>query len=269
MREVRITKPGQALLVGIVVLYAVLLLGAPLLAIIGEAFSRGWGALLKAVTEPDVLLALRLTFFVSLIAVVINTVMGVLLAWVLVRHRFPGRRLLDALVDLPFVFSPVIFGYALIVLFGRNGWIAPRGFQLVYAVPGVALATLFVTLPFVVRELQPILMSMSHEQEEAAYTLGSSRFRTFWRVVFPQLRRALLYGVVLTVARAVGDFGAVAVAGGAIERETETATLYLFRAFNDRNPAGAYGVAILLCLISIITLGAMNLIRRPRTQESA
>jgi sulfate transport system permease protein len=269
MREQQLTKPGQFLLLTIVLIYAAILLLAPVAAIIGEAFSKGWQALVEALSVPDVGLAFRLTFIVAIAAVAINTVAGMLLAWVLVRHKFPGKRLLDALVDLPFVFSPVIIGYALILLFGRNGWIAPQGFQIVYAVPGVLIATIFVTLPFVTREIQPILAALTTEQEEAAFTLGASRFATFRRIVLPQISRALLYGVVLTFARAIGDFGAVTVAGGGIERETETATIFLFRAFNDRNTAGAYGVALLLGLLSITVLVFMNLIKRrtPATQS--
>jgi len=264
MREVKITRPSQVILLALVLIYALVLLVAPFAAIISEAFSRGWGAIQKALSVPDVALAFRLTFTVALAAVVINTVAGMVLAWVLVRHKFPGKRWLDALVDLPFVFSPVIFGYALIVLFGRNGWVQPQGFQIIFAVPGVLIATVFVTLPFVTREIQPVLAALTSEQEEAAYTLGANRALTFRRIVLPQIWRALLYGVALTFARAIGDFGAVTVAGGAIERETETATVYLYRAFNDRNPSGAYGVALLLCLLSVIVLASMNLLKRQR-----
>ncbi len=262
MREQKVTRPGQFILLAIVLVYAGLLLIAPIAAIVGEAFSRGWDAIVKALSVPDVAMAFRLTFVISVAAVAINTVAGLGLAWVLVRHKFPGKRLLDALIDLPFVFSPVIIGYALVVLFGRNGWIQPQGFQIVFALPGVLIATVFVTLPFVTREIQPVLAALTSEQEEAAFTLGASRARTFRRIILPQIWRALLYGVTLTFARAIGDFGAVTVAGGAIERETETATIYIYRAFNDRNPAGAYGVALLLCLLSIVALVTMNLMKR-------
>lgn len=266
MREVRLNRPIQFLILGLVLAYAAILLFAPMAAIVGEALSRGWETLVAALSVPDVALALRLTFFTAACAVLVNTVAGTLLAWVLVRHRFPGRRLLDAMVDLPFVFSPVILGYALITLFGRNGWIKTP-IPIVFAVPGIVIATVFVTLPFVAREIQPILIAFAHEQEEAAFTLGASRWLTFRRVILPQIWRALLYGVALTFARAIGDFGAVTVAGGGIQRETETATIYLFRAFNDRNPAGAYGMAILLCLLSVTILVVMNLLRR-RVRES-
>jgi sulfate/thiosulfate transport system permease protein len=262
MREVRVNRPIQFLILGLVLAYTGILLFAPIAAIVGEAFSRGVAELVRALSNPDVALALRLTFITAAFAVLINTIAGVLLAWVLVRHRFPGRRFLDAMVDLPFVFSPVIIGYALIVLFGRNGWIRTDGFQIVFALPGILIATTFVTLPFVAREIQPVLAALAGEQEEAAFTLGAGRWLTFRRVILPQIWRALLYGVALTFARAIGDFGAVAVAGGGIERETETATLFLFRAFNDRNPAGAYGMAIVLCLLSVSTLVVMNLFRR-------
>jgi sulfate/thiosulfate transport system permease protein len=261
-RNLSFKRPGAILLVGLVVMYVLALLVAPLVGVLYEALRRGLGPLIAALTEPDVITAFRITLTLALVAVAVNTVAGLVLAWVLVRHQFPGRRLLNALVDAPFIFSPVIAGYAMLVLFGRNGWFTPTPFPVVFATPGMVLAVIFVTLPFVVRELQPALAALSISQEEAAHTLGASRWQTFFRVVLPQVMVALLYGVVLTFARAIGDFGAVGIIGGGIEGVTETATVYLYRAFNDRNRAGAYGVAVMLCLLSVSALLLMRALRR-------
>lgn len=265
MREVSVRSPIQLLLLGVVLLYAALLLLAPMIAIVQGALGSGIGAVFTALGQPDVLLAFKQTFLLAIGAVVINTIAGIALAWVLVRHKFPGKRLFDALVDAPFVFSPVIAGYVLIVLFGRNGWFTSPVVQIAFSWPGMLLATIFVSLPFVTREIQPILAALTSEQEEAAYTLGSSRWATFRRIIIPQIWRGLLYGMVLTFARSVGEFGAVAVAGGAIERVTETATIYVFRAINDRNPIGAYSVSIVLGLLSVTILVIMGVLRRRST----
>lgn len=267
MRELTVRRPLQFVLLGLALLYALLLLFAPIVAIVQGAFSQGVETLIKALSLPDVALAFRTTFTLTLASAAINTLAGIVIAWVLVRHQFPGKRLFDALVDAPFVFSPVIVGYALILLFGRNGWLSTPTFQLAFSWPAMLIATVFVSLPFVTRELQPILAALTAEQEEAAYTLGSSRWATFRRVIFPQIWRGVLYGVVLTTARSFGEFGAVVVAGGGIERVTESATVYVFRALNDRNPVGAYGVSVLLGLLSVSILVAMSLVRRSRAGE--
>lgn len=262
MRELSPRTPLALLLIGIVVGYATLLLVAPLVAILSGAFAKGIEPVLKALTSADVIIAFQLTFALTFGTVVISTVFGLLVAWVLVRHQFPGKRLVDALIDAPFVFSPVIIGYVLIVLFGRGGWLASDAVRIVFSWPGMLLGTVFVSLPYVVREVQPVLASLTHEQEEAAYTLGARRWSVFRRVILPQIWRGLLYGIVLTIARSFGEFGAVVVAGGAIERNTETATVFVFRALLDRNPIAAYSVSIVLCLLSIVILVAMNLLRR-------
>ncbi|MBX3080049.1 MAG: sulfate ABC transporter permease subunit [Anaerolineae bacterium] len=262
MREITPRSPVGIALIVIMLGYAGLLLISPLVAILQGAFAKGITPFLNALTQPDVIHAFQVTFSLTFGAVVINTVFGLIVAWVLVRHRFPGKRIVDALVDAPFVFSPVIAGYVLIVLFGRGGWFEPQHFQIVFAWPAMLLGTVFVSLPFVIREVQPVLASLALEQEEAAYTLGSSPWTTFRRIVLPQIWRGLLYGIVLTIARALGEFGAVAVAGGAIERLTESATVFVFRASLDRNPIGAYSVSIVLCLLSVGILTVMSLLRR-------
>jgi len=254
-----------AVLVGIVLLYGLVLVAAPFIAVLGGAFSRGGEALIRELTRPDVLIAFRLSLIAAFTAVIINTIAGIALAWVLVRHEFRGKHFFDALVDAPFIFSPVIFGYTMIVLFGRLGWFKTESVALVYSPLAVVIATVFVTLPFVVREVQPILASLRREQEDAAATMGASRWRTFRRVILPQISRALGFGIMLTFIRAIGDYGAVAVAGGQIERTTETATVYLQRALDDRNNVGGYGIALVLIVLSILSLVIMDVLRRGKT----
>jgi sulfate/thiosulfate transport system permease protein len=261
LRELTPRSPAALVVLAIVLLYAVALLIAPLAAIMQGAFGKGVAALVSAITQPDVLHAFALSFLLAAGAVMINAVAGLIIAWVLARHNFPGKHLVNALVDAPFVFSPVIAGYVLIVLFGRNGWLAPTFIQIAFSWPGMLLATVFVSLPFVAREVGPVLAALSLEQEEAAYTLGSSRWATFWRVVLPEIWGGLLYGVVLTFARSLGEFGAVAVVGGSVENLSETATLYVYRALHDRNPIGAYGVSVVLGLLSVGILIGMSRLR--------
>ena len=261
MLERRPTRPGQIALVAIVILYIGILLGAPLAAVGQRAFASGIDAVIKALTDKDVLAAFRLTGLLVLAATVINTLAGIALAWVLVRQRFPGRDLINGLVDLPFVVSPVIIGYVIIIVFGRQGWFPDLPIQIAFSWPGMLLVTVFVSLPFVTREVMPVLAALTREQEEAAQTLGASPLLTFRRVVLPAIWPGVLYGIVLTLARALGEFGAVAVAGGGIQGVTETATIYIFRALHDRNAIGAYSLAIVLGLASIIILLLMNLLR--------
>jgi sulfate transport system permease protein len=265
MRERSIGTPIQALLVVIVLAYAAILLIAPLSAIFGGALEEGIGAVWAALTTPDALAALRLTFMLAVVASAINVILGIITAWVLVRHNFPGKALFNALVDLPFVVSPVIVGFVIIVLFGREGWLKDLPVQIAFSWPGILLVTVFVSLPFVVREVMPVLASLTTEQEEAAYTLGASRWLVFRRVIFPGIRHGIIYGLVLTFARALGEFGAAAVAGGGVQGITETATIYIFRSIHDRNNVGAYSMAILLGVISVVVLLFMNWMRSRST----
>lgn len=256
MREVWPTSPFALLLIVMVFAYAGLLVIAPIYAIVDRTFEGGLEPVKTALEDPDAQHALQLSFRLSLGATLINTIFGVILAWVLVRHDFWGKRVVDALVDIPFVFSPVIFGYAMIILFGRTGWIESP-FAIVFALPGMLIAKTFVTLPFVARETSPVLAAMSHQQEEAAYTLGASRWRVFWQIIMPIIWTGVLYGIVLTFARAVGEFGAVAVISGNIEGKTETATTFVYRALSDRNRIGAYSVSLLLGAMAIGILAVM------------
>jgi len=265
MRDLSPRSPITWLLISIVVGYALILFGLPIVTIVGSAFQKGIDPIIKTFQDENVQHAILMTFSLGGIAVVFNAIAGLLTAWVLTRHRFPGKRLMDAMVDIPFVFSPVIAGYAMIVLFGRVGWFAPTVFPIVFALPGILLAKIFVSLPFVTRELQPVLESITPEQEHAAYTMGASRWLTFRRVVLPEIWTALLYGLVLTFARAVGEFGAVAVVSGSIEGYTETATSFVFRALNDRNPSGAYSVSLALMLVSLAILVLLNFLKHRLT----
>jgi sulfate transport system permease protein len=257
-------RPGlhEALLIAVVVCYAVTLLLGPLAAIAWGALADGLGSFVRQLTSPDSLSALGLTLFLTVSATIINTVFGVCIALVLARQDFKGRRLLNGLVDLPFAVSPVIAGFMVILLFGRNGWLTPLiealGVKVVFALPGMLLVTIFVSLPFVVREVMPVLDQSGVEQEQAAETMGASAWQTFWHITLPSIRWGLLYGVSLTFARSIGEFGAVLVVSGGISRLTESSTLFIFRSLDDRNYAGAYSMALVLVVISLSVLGIME-----------
>lgn len=262
MRERPIRGITGVALVGVVLIYAGILLLAPLVAIIGGALKNGLEPVIRDLTTPDALSALSLSLRLALLAAVTNGLLGLAAAWVLARHRFPGRRILNALIDMPFVISPVIVAYVMIVLFGRTGWLRDFPVKLAFSVEAMFVVTVFVSLPFVIRELQPVLATLRPEHEEAAFTLGASRWTTFRRVVFPALRHALVIGVMLTLARALGEFGAVAVIGGAVEGATETATVFIHRTLLDRNPSAAYAMSLLLGIIAVGLLVLMNFTHR-------
>ncbi len=253
------------LLIGIVIAYIAVLILAPLAALVAGAFSGGLGAIFAALSEPDVLSAFWRTLFISVVVVITHVICGTAVAWILVRHHFRGRRILNGLIDLPFAVSPVVAGYMLILLFGRTSLLAPLtdaiGLKVAFALPGMILATLFVTLPFMVRELMPVLAAFGVEQEQAAATMGATGWQTFWHVTFPALRWGFIYGVTLTFARALGEFGAVLVIGGGVQGQTETATLYIFRALDDRQYVGAYSAALVLGLISLILVLGADMLR--------
>jgi sulfate transport system permease protein len=258
-------KPVQswiaALLILAVLLYAGILLVAPMVTIVSSVFADGIQPVIDALTASDALVALRLTCLLAAGSALVNTVLGVAISWVLVRHQFPGRALFNALVDLPFVMSPVIIGFVIIVLFGREGWFKDLPFKVAFAWPGMLLVTIFVSLPFVIREVMPVLESMTPEEEEAALTLGAGRWRVFRRIILPGIRHGVIYGLVLTLARSLGEFGAAAVAGGGVQGVTETATIYIFRSLHDRNQVGAYSMAVMLGVISVVMLILMNILR--------
>ena len=256
----------RRLLIAFVVAYAAILVLAPVAALIGGALSQGLGAVAAALAQPDVLRAFALTLEIAAIVVAVHAVFGTVVAWVLARHHFWGRSLVNGLIDLPFAVSAVVVGYMLLLIFGRTGLLGPLldglGLKIAFAFPGMVLATLFVSLPFMVRELLPVLQAFEIEQEQAAATLGANGWQTFWWVTFPALRWGFLYGVVLTFARALGEFGAVLVIGGAIQGLTETATLYVFRALDQREYVGAYSAALVLGLFSLALVTGIDFVRR-------
>jgi sulfate transport system permease protein len=264
------SRPGAGgwLLIAIAIAYATLLLLGPLCAIVWSAFSNGLLVFAERITSPDALRALELTFLLAAGATAINLVFGLAIAHALVRDRFRGQRLLNALVDVPFAVSPVITGFLVVLLFGRGGWLRPLaeglGIQFVFALPGMLLVTTFVSLPFVVREVMPVLAHLGVEQEQAASTLGANAWQVFWRVTLPGIREALFYGVSLTFARAIGEFGAVLVVSGSISGQTETATLFLFGALDERDTAGANAMAFVLAAASLSLLLGIRALQKRR-----
>ena len=259
---------GRRLLIGVVFGYVAFLILAPIVALTVGALQEGLASAVSALAAPDVLAAFWRTIVIGLIVVAIHVVFGTAVAWILVRHRFRGRQWMNGLIDLPFAVSPVVVGYMLLLLFGRRGLFAPLvealGIQVAFALPGMILATLFVTLPFMIRELMPVLEAFDVEQEQAAATLGASGWQTFRLVTLPALRWGFVYGIVLTFARALGEFGAVLVVGGGVQGRTETATLYIFRALEERQYVGAYSVALLLGLISLALVLGTDVLRKAR-----
>ena len=256
----------QRLLIGIVIAYAALLILAPLAALVSGAFAKGIGASFAALRDPDVFSAFLLTLYIAFIVVAVHALFGTALAWVLVRYRFRGRWLLNGVIDLPFAVSPVVVGYMLLLLFGRTGLFAPvleaLNIKVAFAVPGMILATMFVTLPFMAREVMPVLEAFGVEQEQASSTLGANGWQTFWMVTFPALRWGFIYGIILTFARALGEFGAVLVIGGGVQGRTETATLFIYRALDERQYVGAYSAALVLGLLSLALVVGTELLRR-------
>ncbi|OMQ21882.1 MULTISPECIES: sulfate/thiosulfate ABC transporter permease CysW [Serratia] len=249
---------GKWALIAIGVLFSILLLVVPMVMIFIEAFSSGAGAVWQNLSNPDMLHAIWLTVLVALITVPVNLVFGTLLAWLVTRFTFPGRQLLLTLFDMPFAVSPVVAGLLYLLFYGTNGplggWLDAHNIQLMFAWPGMVLVTVFVTCPFVVRELVPLMLSQGSQEDEAAVLLGASGWQMFRRVTLPNIRWALLYGVVLTNARAIGEFGAVSVVSGSIRGETYTLPLQVELLHQDYNTAGAFTAAALLTLMAIVTL---------------
>lgn len=236
----------------------------PLAAVFTEALRRGLGAYFEALVEPDALSAIKLTLLVAVIAVPVNVVFGIAAAWAIAKHKFPGKSLLLTLIDLPFSVSPVISGLVYVLLFGAHGLMGPflreHGVQIVFAVPGLVLATMFITFPFVARELIPLMQAQGVDEEEAAITLGASGWQTFRRVTLPNIRWGLLYGVLLCNARAMGEFGAVSVVSGHIRGETNTMPLHVEILYNEYNFVAAFAVASLLAILALVTLVAKSLL---------
>lgn len=249
---------GKWLLIVIGLLFSFLLLVIPIVWIFITAFQKGLDAVLLNLADPDMLHAIGLTVLIALITVPVNLVFGTMMAWLVTRFQFPGRQLLLTLVDIPFAVSPVVAGLLYLLFYGSNswfgGWLEGFDIQLMFSWPGMALVTIFVTCPFVVRELVPLMLSQGSQEDEAAVLLGASGWKMFWRVTLPNIRWALLYGVVLTNARAIGEFGAVSVVSGAIRGETYTLPLQVELLHQDYNTVGAFTAAGILALLAIITL---------------
>ena len=257
---------GRVILISVVLGWFALLILVPTAAIAREAFAEGFRPLVASLWRTEVINAFKLTLITTAFATVANTIFGVAFAIVLVRQKFRGKTLVDGLVDLPFAVSPVVAGLMLLVLYGPNGWLGrplgSAGLQVAYALPGMILACLFVTLPFVVREVVPVLQEFGVDQEEVAYTLGAGRWTTFWRVTLPSIRWGLAYGVTLTVARSLGEFGALLVISGNIMNKTQTATLYVHDAIESTKPRGAYAASLVLAGTSFVLLVGMEWVRR-------
>ena len=245
--------------------YLTLLVGVPVALIFWRTFEHGLEPVINSLTDASVLHAFRVTAIVAFWAVLMNTVFGVGAAILLVRHRFRGRRLLSVLIDLPIAVSPVVVGLALILVYGKfaplGGWLNDHGIKIIYAYPGMVLATMFVSLPLVVREVAPVLEEIGIEQEQAAWTLGASRLQTFRRVTLPAIRWALAYGVVLTLARSLGEYGAVAVVSGRLIDKTQTATLVVDERFQNFDQSTAYTVSVTLAIVAIMILVLINVLR--------
>jgi sulfate transport system permease protein len=254
----------RILLIGIALAFLTLFLFVPLVAVFAEAFKKGWQAYLAAITEPDAWSAVKLTLLTAAIAVPLNLVFGVAAAWTIAKFEFRGKNILLTLIDLPFSVSPVISGLIYVLLFGAQGWFGPwlreHDIKILFAVPGIVLATIFVTFPFVARELIPLMQSQGNEEEEAALVLGASGWKTFWHVTLPNIKWGLLYGVILCNARAMGEFGAVSVVSGHIRGETNTIPLQVEILYNEYNFAAAFAVASLLAVLALVTLALKSFI---------
>jgi sulfate/thiosulfate transport system permease protein len=263
---VTVTPRWRIALRTLALVYLALLLLIPVGVVFWRTFEPGLGAVWGSVTTPAAISAFWLTIVVTAIAVPVNTVLGVVCALVLARSRVRGRVALDTIIDLPFAISPVVIGLSLVLVYGAGGWIH-LPFQVIFSVPGIVLATIFVSLPFVVREVTPVLYEVGDEQEQAAATLGASRWQAFWRITLPAIRWGIAYGVILSVARAVGEFGAVTVVSGKIAGETQTLTVLVEQRWTNFDIAGAYAASVLLAVIALTTLLAMTLIK-PRREDA-
>ena len=276
-RPAHLTEPRwvRGVLLFLALGFLTLFLLVPLAAVFIEAFRKGWQLYLDAIVEPDAWSAIKLTLLVAAIALPVNLVFGVAAAWAITKFQFRGKQFLITLIDLPFSVSPVVAGLVFVLLFGTQGWfggwLQDNDIKIVYAVPGIILATLFVTCPFVARELIPLMQAQGSEEEQAALTLGASGWQIFWRVTLPNIKWGLLYGVILTNARAMGEFGAVSVVSGHIRGETNTIPLHVEILYNEYNFVGAFACASLLALLALVTLLVKSLVewRLHRQQQAS
>ena len=259
-------RPLQWLLIGIALLFLAVMLVIPLAAVFAEALKGGWRLYLASLSDPEALSAIKLTLITAAIVVPVNAVLGVAMAWLLTRFDFRGKQLLTTLLDLPFSVSPVVAGLMFVLLFGAHtalgGWLEAQGIQIIFAIPGIILATLFVTFPFVAREIIPLMQAQGDSEEQAALILGANGRQMFWRVTLPNIKWALLYGVILTNARAMGEFGAVSVVSGHIRGETNTIPLLVEIFYNEYNFVGAFALSSILALLAIATLAIQDILTK-------
>ena len=259
-------RPLQWLLIGIALLFLAMMLVIPLTAVFAEALKGGWRLYLASLSDTEALSAIKLTLITALIVVPVNAVLGVAMAWLLTRFDFRGKQLLTTLLDLPFSVSPVVAGLMFVLLFGAHtalgGWLEAHGIQIIFAVPGIILATLFVAFPFVAREIIPLMQAQGDSEEQAALILGANGWQMFWRVTLPNIKWALLYGVILTNARAMGEFGAVSVVSGHIRGETNTIPLLVEIFYNEYNFVGAFALSSILALLAIATLAIQDILTK-------
>ena len=259
-------RPLQWLLIGIALLFLAVMLVIPLAAVFAEALKGGWRLYLASLSDPEALSAIKLTLMTAAIVVPVNAVLGVAMAWLLTRFDFRGKQLLTTLLDLPFSVSPVVAGLMFVLLFGAHtalgGWLEAHGIQIIFAIPGIILATLFVTFPFVAREIIPLMQAQGDSEEQAALILGANGWQMFWRVTLPNIKWALLYGIILTNARAMGEFGAVSVVSGHIRGETNTIPLLVEIFYNEYNFVGAFALSSILALLAIATLAIQDILTK-------
>ena len=269
--QVAKARRGRRAIIALAIVWVSLLLLLPLAAIAWTVVQAGLSSVAHTLTQPDVLHAFQLTAIITVITVLVTGVFGVIVAWVLVRQRFHGRSLLNAIVDIPFALSPVTVGLAAVVLFGPGGWFQPffaaRGIQMIYALPAMILVTIFICIPFTIREVVPVLEEIGLDEEDASRTLGASVWHTFFKVTLPNIRWALAYGIALTTARAIGEIGAVLIVSGLIQGKTETATLFIYRAYEERQTAEAYVVALVLAAVSVGLLIVIEVLRHRQEKE--
>ena len=270
---IREPRAVRALILAVSLIFFVFFLLLPLLAVFFEALRRGWAVYIAALVEPDALSAIRLTLITAAVAVPLNLIFGIAAAWAITKFEFTGKQFLTTLIDLPFSVSPVIAGLIYVLVFGAQGWLGPwlseHDIKIIFAVPGIILATIFVTLPFVARELIPLMLAQGTEEEEAALTLGASGWQMFWRVTLPNIKWALLYGVILCNARAMGEFGAVSVVSGHIRGLTNTMPLHVEILYNEYQFAAAFAVASLLALLALVTLAIKTYIEWQVTRHTS
>lgn len=266
------STPIRWLMIGAALAFMGLFLIMPLAAVFAEALRKGWTEFFAALAEPDAISAIRLTLITAAICIPLNLVVGVAAAWAITRFEFRGKALLVSLIDLPFSVSPVVAGLIYVLTFGAQGWLGPwlaeHGIKVIFAVPGIILATLFITFPFIARELIPLMESQGAEEEQAALVLGASGWQILWRVTLPNVRWGLLYGVILCNARAMGEFGAVSVVSGHIRGQTNTMPLHVEILYNEYQSVAAFSVASLLALLALVTLILKSIVERRISRTS-